>query len=223
MALRVRETTGEGQYIDVAMLDGMISTMSSNYMSYLGSGIIPRPMGTSFPTVVPYRVYQTSDDGVAIAVGSEKLWSAFCAAAGVEELEKHPDYATNPDRIAHRRALDTRLAEVFRRRTVKEWVEILRRAGIPCSPVRNFKDVSEDPQAALRGMFPTLDHPVAGPHRVTGTPVKLSATPGRPTTPAPLLGEHTRETLTGFLGLDEERVEDLLRRGVVLETAPPTR
>jgi crotonobetainyl-CoA:carnitine CoA-transferase CaiB-like acyl-CoA transferase len=222
MALRARDATGEGQYVDVAMLDGMISTMSSNYMSYLGSGVPPRPMGTSFPTVVPYRVYQTADGGLAIAVGSEKLWSVFCKAMGMESLEKHPDYATNPDRIAHRDALDALLGEAFRRKPVQEWVGILRRAGVPCSPVRNFREVAEDPQTEVRKMFPTLEHPTAGPHRVTGTPVKLSATPGAPTTPAPLLGQHTRETLAGLLGMDEERIGELLDRGVVYETAPPS-
>jgi crotonobetainyl-CoA:carnitine CoA-transferase CaiB-like acyl-CoA transferase len=221
LALRARETTGEGQYVDVAMLDGMISTMSSNYMSYLGSGVVPKPMGTSFPTVVPYRVYQTQDGGLAIAVGSEKLWSTFCPAMGLPELEKHPDFATNPDRIAHRDALDARLLEVFRQRPVAAWLQTLRAAGIPCSAVRNFQQVSEDPQTAARKMFPTLDHVTAGAHRVTGTPVKLSATPGAPTTPAPLLGQHTRDALAGLLELDDAAVDDLLRRRVVLETPAP--
>src|SRR5581483_10102366 len=88
LALRAREQTGMGQYVDVAMLDSMISTMSSNYMSYLGSGVVPRPMGTAFPTVVPYRVFHASDREIAIAVGSEKLWSAFCRAIEHPELER---------------------------------------------------------------------------------------------------------------------------------------
>src|SRR5205085_9913020 len=87
MALRAREITGTGQYVDVAMLDSMISTMTSNYMSYLGSGDVPKPMGTAFPTVVPYRVFETKDRAVAIAVGSEKLWSAFCRVIERPDLE----------------------------------------------------------------------------------------------------------------------------------------
>ncbi len=222
LALRARETTGRGQYVDVAMLDGMISTMSSNYMNYLGSGAVPRPMGTSFPTVVPYRVYRTQDAGLAIAVGSEKLWSVFCRAMGLPELEKHPDYATNKDRIAHRDALDALLHDAFGKRPVAEWVAVLRAAGIPCSPVRNFREVAEHPQTAVRNMFPTLDHPTAGPHRATGTPVKLSETPGSPTTSAPLLGQHTRDALVDLLLLDEAGVDDLLRRGVIVETPVPS-
>src|SRR5262249_4742646 len=99
LALRAREITGTGQYVDVAMLDSMISTMSSNYSSYLGSGEVPKPMGTSFPTVVPYRVFRTADTAVAVAIGSERLWSLFCTAIERPDLEKHPDYANNGDRI----------------------------------------------------------------------------------------------------------------------------
>ncbi len=117
LALRGRETTGRGQYVDVSMLDSMISTMSSNYMNYLGSGIVPKPMGTEFPTIVPYRAYETKDRAIAIAVGSEKLWSAFCQAIGRPEFEKHPDYATNPLRIAHRKTLEPLLEEAFREQT----------------------------------------------------------------------------------------------------------
>src|SRR5581483_1689372 len=95
LALRARETTGMGQFVDVSMLDSMISTMSSNYASYLGSGEIPKPMGTAFPTVVPYRVFQTEDRAVAIAVGSEKLWSAFCRVIERPDLDRSPDYASN--------------------------------------------------------------------------------------------------------------------------------
>jgi crotonobetainyl-CoA:carnitine CoA-transferase CaiB-like acyl-CoA transferase len=110
------------------MLDGMISTMTSNYMSYLGSGDIPRPMGTSFPTVVPYRVFQTQHTAVAIPVGSEKLWSAFCRVMECPQLTAHPDYATNGDRIRNCHALEPLLEDAFRERPTGEWIERLRRA-----------------------------------------------------------------------------------------------
>jgi crotonobetainyl-CoA:carnitine CoA-transferase CaiB-like acyl-CoA transferase len=221
LALRARERTGVGQYIDVAMLDGMISTMSSNYMSYLGSGIVPRPMGTGFPTVVPYRVFTARDRGVAIAVGSEKLWSAFCRVVERPEWEKHPDYATNALRIKNRTVLEPLIDAVFHERPAEEWIARLQGAGIPASLVRTYRDVSEHPQSAVREMFPFMDHPTAGRHRVTGTPVKLSATPGRPTTPAPRLGEHTASVLCDLLGLDEASVGDLATRGIVFD-GPPT-
>jgi crotonobetainyl-CoA:carnitine CoA-transferase CaiB-like acyl-CoA transferase len=216
LALRARDATGQGQYVDVSMLDSMISTMSSNYMSYLGSGIVPRPMGTAFPTVVPYRVFHASDRQIAIAIGSEKLWAAFCRAIERPDLEKHPDYASNALRIGNRAALEPLLDEVMRHRPAAEWIERLQAAGIPASPVRNFQEVSEHPQSAVREMFPTLDHATAGPHRVTGTPIKLSETPGAPGAPAPLLGEHTVAALRDLLGLDAQTITGLAARRVIL-------
>ena len=219
LALRARERTGKGQFVDVAMLDGMISTMSSNYMSYLGSGKAPRPMGTAFPTVVPYRVFHTLDRPIAIAVGSEKLWCAFCRAIERPDLEKHPDYGSNAARIRNRAVLESLLDEVFRVRAVDEWMERLQAAGIPSSPVRTFEDVTEHPQSVVRRMFPTLHHPDAGAHRVTGTPVKLSETPGSPELPAPRLGEHTRSALAELLGLSEEALNGLAASGVIHDAA----
>jgi CoA:oxalate CoA-transferase len=218
LALRARDTRGSGQYVDVSMLDGMISTMSSNYMSYLGSGIVPKPMGTSFPTVVPYRVYQASDREVAIAVGSERLWVIFCTTIERPDLEKHPDYRTNALRIANRESLEPILEKVFSSRSAGDWVELLQAAGVPSSLVRNFGEVEKHGQSDVRKMFPVLDHPVAGPHKVTGTPVKLSDTPGRPNLPAPLLGQHTRSVLKETFELDDASIDDLIGRGVVFES-----
>jgi crotonobetainyl-CoA:carnitine CoA-transferase CaiB-like acyl-CoA transferase len=218
LALRARETTGRGQYVDVAMLDGMISTMSSNYMSYLGSGIVPKPMGTSFPTVVPYRVYQASDREVAIAVGSERLWSIFCATIERPDLEKHPDYQTNALRIVNRKSLEPILEKVFSTRRAGEWVERLQAAGVPSSLVRNFEEVAGHSQSEVRKMFPVLDHLTAGAHKVTGTPVKLSETPGGPNLPAPLLGQHTRGVLKEAFDLSDASVDDLIARGIVFES-----
>lgn len=217
LALRARETTGMGQHIDVSMLDCMISTMSSNYMSYLGSGVVPRPMGTAFPTIVPYRVYATGDGAVAIAIGSEKLWSAFCAAIGRSDLERHPLFAANADRIRNRETLEPILDAVFCDRGTAEWVERLQSAGIPASAVRNFEQVVEHPQSAAREMFPTREHPAAGAHRVTGTPVKLSETPGGSAAPAPLLGEHSAEALSALLGLDKATLAGLRDRAILLD------
>ncbi len=221
LALLSREKTGVGQFVDVSMLDSMISTMSSNYMSFLGSDVTPVPMGTSFPTIVPYRCYRASDREVAIAIGSEKLWSAFCQALERQDLEKHPDYATNPDRIRNRAALEPILDSVFLQRSGAEWIERLRAVGVPCSLVRNFREVSEDPQSELRQMFPVMEHPSAGRHQVTGTPVKLSDTPGGPSSPAPLLGQHTRSVLKELFSLKDEAIDDLMTRHVLYESSGP--
>jgi crotonobetainyl-CoA:carnitine CoA-transferase CaiB-like acyl-CoA transferase len=221
LALHVKERTGTGQFVDVSMLDGMISTMSSNYMSYLGSGIVPQPMGTAFPTVVPYRVYPAKDRTIAIAVGSDKLWCTFCREIERPELERHADYRTNAARIRNRETLEPLLEDVFRQRTAAEWIGRLQGAGIPASLVRNFQDVVEHPQCDVRQMFPVLHHPVAGAHRVTGTPVKLSETPGGVGAPAPLLGQHTSESLYELLGLDAAALAPLMARGIVFVGPPP--
>ena len=221
LALLSRMKTGVGQFVDVSMLDSMISTMSSNYMSFLGSNVVPAPMGTSFPTIVPYRCYRASDREVAIAIGSEKLWSAFCRAIERPDLENHPDYATNAGRILNRKVLEPILDSVFVKRLGAEWIERLQAEGIPASLVRNFGEVSSDPQSELRQMFPVMDHPTAGKHQVTGTPVKLSDTPGSPSSPAPLLGQHTRSVLRDLFALEDRVLDDLLTRGVLFESALP--
>ncbi len=218
MALRARDRTGRGQYLDISMLDGMISAMSSNYMSFLGSERVPGPMGSGFPTVVPYRVFQASDRSFGIAVGSEKLWSAFCRAIRRGDLESHPDYATNGLRVQNRRALEAILAAVFRERPMSEWIEVLGSAGIPCSPVRTFAEVAGHPQTALRDMFPQIESWFAGPHRVTGTPIKLSETPARIGPPAPLLGEHTAAVLSELLGLDNGAINRLADAGTIRQS-----
>ncbi len=219
LALRSREKTGLGQYVDVSMLDSMISTMSSNYMSFLGSNVIPVPMGTSFPTVMPYQTFHAQDRQIAIAVGSEKLWSAFCRALDRPDLEKHPHYESNAARIANRGVLAPLLDEIFRQRPAAEWISLLRGAGIPCSLARNFAEVANDPQTEVRNMFPLMEHPTAGRHRVTGTPVKLSDTPGSPSTAAPLLGQHTRAVLKELFALDDALIDDLASRQIIFESA----
>jgi formyl-CoA transferase/CoA:oxalate CoA-transferase len=215
LALRARESSGTGQYIDVSMLDSMISTMSSNYMSYLGLGTVPRPMGTAFPTVVPYRVFHALDRPIAIAVGSERLWAAFCRAIERPDLTAHRDFDSNAARIRNRSTLEPLLEQVFAQRPAAEWLERLQAAGIPASPVRNFEDVVQHPQSEARAMFPWLEHPAAGRHRVTGTPVKLSETPGRPGLPAPGLGEHSATALEELLGMGSAEIARLIEGGVI--------
>jgi crotonobetainyl-CoA:carnitine CoA-transferase CaiB-like acyl-CoA transferase len=214
-ALRARDVTGRGQYVDIAMQDAMISAMSSNYMSYLGSGKVPRPLGSAFPTVVPYRVYEGADRPFSIAVGSEKLWQTFCATIERPDIAVDPRFETNPQRVRNRPELDALLGEVFRPQPMAYWLERLRGAGIPCSPVKNFLEVTEDPQALVRNMFPTIDCPAVGPHRVTGPAIKLSETPAQVGAPAPALGEHTSQMLSELLGLDSATVSRLSAEGVV--------
>jgi formyl-CoA transferase/CoA:oxalate CoA-transferase len=220
LALRARDATGRGQYVDVSMLDSMISTMSSNYSSFLGSMVVPGPMGTAFPTVVPYKVYRGSDREFALAVGSEKLWAAFCGVLKSPEIEGDPMFATNAERIRNREKLEPLLDHIFLDKTANDWVSQLRAAGIPSSLVRNFREVVDDPQTAIREMFPALEHSKAGKHRVTGTPVKLTGTPGRVSTPAPLLGQDTRETLKTLVNSNDREIDEWIARGIVVQSDP---
>jgi crotonobetainyl-CoA:carnitine CoA-transferase CaiB-like acyl-CoA transferase len=215
MAVYHRDRTGAGQFVDVSMFDSMISAMSSNYMAYLGSGRVPHPMGSAFPTVVPYRVFHASDRVFSLAVGSEKLWLQFCAAIGHPELGSHADYASNALRIHNRHELELKLESIFRQRTAAEWIAVLGKAGIPCSVVRTFDEVVEHPQAEFREMFPWMEHPTAGRHRVTGSPVKMSETPGKPSSGAPLVGQHTTEALSQLLGLTTGKIDRLIADRII--------
>lgn len=214
MALRARERSGLGQWVDVAMYDAMISAMTSNFMNYLGSGVIPRPLGTSFAAVVPYRAFRASDRTFTMAVGSDKLWSAFCRAIGRQDLESHADYATNALRVKNRQALEHILQEIFARRPAEHWLQTLHALGIPCSLVRDFSEVVEDPQSTSRDLFPEVPC-AAGSQRVTGNPIKLPNTVPVPASAAPRLGEHTRTALREVLGLDDAAIDALANRGVI--------
>jgi crotonobetainyl-CoA:carnitine CoA-transferase CaiB-like acyl-CoA transferase len=218
MALRARDKTGQGQLVDISMLDGMISVMSVVFLNHLGGGLAARPMGTAYPNVVPYRVFRARDVGFGIAVGSEKLWSDFCQAIARRDLESHPDFATNAQRVKNRVMLEKILADHFCQRSAEEWILALRAKGVPCSLVQTLPQVVEDPQASFREMFPAVHHPTAGTARVVGCPIKLSETPGRATRPAPLLGEHTRQVLHDLLGLDMAAADQLIASRIVFET-----
>ncbi|HXY37334.1 MAG TPA: CoA transferase [Planctomycetaceae bacterium] len=222
MALRSRDKTGRGQYIDISMFDSMISGMTSCFMIYLGSNVLPKPMGSAYPTIVPYRVFSGADRDFSIAIGSEKLWTAFCAAIKRPDLEHHPDYATNHLRVKNRAAIEGLLADLFRTRPAAEWLKTLSAGGIPCSLVHNLREVVEDPQSAFRGMFPFVEQSPVGRHRVTGAPIKF-ARPDQTKKPtaapksAPMLGEHTGATLGELLGLDSASIRKLIESGVVFQ------
>lgn len=210
LALEARHRTGEGQFVDVSMQDGMISAMASNYAFYFGSGVVPEPLGTRFATIVPYRGFPTKDREMVIAVASQKLWRIFCAALDRPDLADHPDYSTNPLRVANRKVLEPIIEEILRAKSCSEWSKIFADFGIPCSPVRNLEEVVNDPQSTAREMFPN-----AGATRITGPPVKLSATPGAAQNPAPKLGADTRATLAELLDLDEAALQALSKSGAI--------
>ncbi len=205
MALHSRQTTGRGQYVDISMFDGMISAMASNFAYYLGSGNVPVPMGTAFATIVPYAGFPAADGEIVIAVASDKLWLTFCEALEKPDWAADSRFTTNALRVANREVLEPQIVARFRQQPTKHWQALFRLHGIPCAPVRNLRDVVNDPQSADREMFPTVQHPTAGPVRVTGLPIKLSATPGAIGAAAPLIGQHTYAALKDLLGMEDFR------------------
>ena len=199
LALEARHRTGRGQFVDVSMMDTVMSTMISNFARYLASGKIPRPMGTLFDGIVPYRNYMCADREITIAVASDKLWKSFCEAIGRTDLSDHPDYNSNQLRVKNRDVLEPMLEAMFRSHTAAHWGELFARHGIPATVVRNLKEVVEDEQTSARNMTPVVQHAEAGAIRVLGVPVQLSETPGRIGSAAPLLGADTEAVLNGLL------------------------
>jgi crotonobetainyl-CoA:carnitine CoA-transferase CaiB-like acyl-CoA transferase len=200
MALEARHRTGRGQFVDVSMMDTVMSTMLPSFARFLASGVVPKPMGTLFDGIVPYRNFVCADREITLAVASDKLWKSFCEAIGRSELGIHPDYNTNPLRVKNRGVLEPMLEAMFRSRPATHWVELLARHGVPATVVRNLKEVIDDEQTAARNMTPVVEHAVAGPIRVIGVPVQLSETPGRIGCAAPLLGADTAAILKAVNG-----------------------
>src|ERR1700675_1208235 len=209
MALRSRDASGLGQFVDISMLDSMISAMTSNFMIYLGSGSVPDPLGTSYASIVPYRAFPTKDVDIAIAVGSEKLWRAFGPAIGHAELVDHPAYATNSMRVKNRVQLESFLTDVFRTDTMENWRAKLRTAGVPASPIRRLDEVVNDQQCAVREMFPFTIDPGVGKVRVVGSPIKFLEKPATALSSAPGLGQHTNETLSDWFEMDSTELSPL--------------
>ena len=217
MALRNRDVSGTGQFVDISMFDSMISAMATNFMIYLGSGNVPEPLGTSYSSIVPYATFLTKDTEIAIAVGSEKLWRAFGPAIGHPELVDDPAYATNSLRVINRSDLEPLLAEIFRTETMENWLAKLRAAGVPASPIRRFDEVVNGAQSHVREMFPSITHPSSGQLRVVGSAIKFSETPAIISTSAPALGQHTKETLSEWLAMDATEFDQLRSAGVILQ------
>ena len=199
LALEARHRTGRGQFVDVSMMDTVMSTMLPSFARYLASGTIPGPMGTLFDGIVPYRNYRCADREITIAAASDKLWKNFCEAIGRAELIDDPLYCSNPLRVRNRDRLESILEALFESQPAARWMAVLSKHGIPCSVVRNLKEVIEDEQTAARNMTPTVEHPDAGSIKVMGVPVQLSETPGKIVKAAPVLGADTDAVLAELL------------------------
>ncbi len=195
-AIYHREQQGEGQRIDISMMDAQVAWLTYQAAYYFAVGEPPKRLGAAHPTLVPYQAFMCQDGKyINVAVGSERIWQRFCQGIRKPELQEHPDYATNGDRVRNREKLVPYLQEFFLTRPVAEWVEDLQEANVPCGPINNLADVFSDPQLLHRQMFLEMPHPTLGSIKQTGLPIKFSLTPGGLDRPPPLLGEHNQEIL----------------------------
>jgi crotonobetainyl-CoA:carnitine CoA-transferase CaiB-like acyl-CoA transferase len=188
-ALRVRDHTGEGQYIDISLLETTMSLLSNVASNYLISGEEAPRLGNGHPNIVPYQAFHTKDGYVVVSCGNDRLYQALCQLLGREDLAADPSFATNPQRVRNRQELVPALQEEFLRRTTEEWLPELRAAGIPCGPINTVSQSFNDQHIQARGFVWECEHPTAGRIKLSGSPIHLSETPTRLYKAPPLLGE----------------------------------
>jgi crotonobetainyl-CoA:carnitine CoA-transferase CaiB-like acyl-CoA transferase len=214
-ALHARERTGRGQYLDASMLEGQLGILSGMIGAFLADGIVPQPLGTAYGALLPYQTFRTRTRDIAIGIGSDKLWRAFCPLVGLALLMDDPRYVTNAARNANRPSLVAALQDALLTKTYEEWEAILLPAGIPMGAINTLDAVVAHPQVAARGALVSCDHPIAGHIRMVGPPVRMSDTPGGVRAPAPLLGENTDAVLKKRLGLTDDDLANLRRARVI--------
>ncbi|MEH6651306.1 MAG: CaiB/BaiF CoA-transferase family protein [Motiliproteus sp.] len=214
-ALLHRERHGEGQYIDLALLDVQVATLANQAMNYLASGQVPGRLGNAHPNIVPYQAFATSDGHIILAVGNDSQFSKFCQLAGQPELAVNPDFASNRSRVENRTALVPQIEQLMRQQSSDWWLQTLAEKGVPCGPINNLDQVFEDPQVKHRKMQLQLPHPEAGLSPSVSNPVKFSATPVQQHTAPPTLGQHSDPLLQQLLKLSDQEIRELRQRGIV--------
>jgi CoA:oxalate CoA-transferase len=205
MALHHRDKTGEGQKVDVAMLDSQVAVLENAIARYVTSGSVPTPLGNRHPSISPFSSFTAKDGHIIVGAGNERLWTKLCNILEKPELLADPRFENNSKRTAHVKELTAILNEVFSKKTIAEWLTVLEEAELPCAPINTIDKIVNDPHIKSREMIVEVEHPVAGHLKMAGLPVKMSATPGAIERPAPLLGQHTAELLKEILGWDEEK------------------
>ena len=206
---------GQGQNIDLSMLDAQVAWMTYQAGYYFATGEAPKRLGAAHPTLVPYQAFMGKDGKYFnVAVGSDRLWDRFCEGINQMDLHDDPKYASNSVRVNHRSELVPLLQELFLARDADEWVADLQAVSVPAGPINDLADVFNDPQVLHREMLLEMPHPTLGSIKQTGLPVKFSDTPGSLEKPPPLLGEHNREILT-TLGYSDADVDQMADAGVI--------
>lgn len=208
-ALAHRDRTGEGQYIDMALLDVQVALLANMNTNFLASGKPPVRWGNAHPNIVPYQTFQTRDGWIIVAVGNDGQFRKFVEAGGRPELADDERFATNPSRVRHRDTLVPILAEMVKTRGKADWIGALEAAGVPCGPINELDEVFDNEQVVARGMQVSLPHPCGADVKLVRNPIRMSATPPDARTAPPLLGAQTEDVLRDMLGYDEARIAAL--------------
>ncbi len=213
-ALYMRERTGLGQKVDVAMLDSQLAILENAITKYAATGIVAKPMGLKHPSITPFEAYRTKDSWIIAAAGNNNLFAKLCQVTGNEALISDPRFDTNPHRNQHIDELSDYIQAKMYAHTTEEWMKIMTDAGIPCGPINTIDKLFSDPQVEARHMLVEVEQPGIGKLKVAGNPVKMSLTPPQEelsADPAPELGANTREVMLS-LGYSESEVEDYLNK-----------
>ena len=208
-ALFHRERTGEGQYIDLALLDVQVAMMANMNTNYLVSGQAPKRWGNAHPNLTPYQTFKSQTDWIIVASGNDVQFHKLCAAGGRAAMASDPRFATNPSRVRNREAMITELKLMISEHTAKWWIEQLEAVGVPCGPINNLQQTFENPQVQARGLRMAIEREDSGPIELVGSPMKFSKTPVQYTLPPPRLGEHTEAVLKRLLGYSDGQIAAL--------------
>jgi formyl-CoA transferase len=214
-ALRHRERTGEGQHVDLSLLESVVAWLANAGSAYLAAGALLPRSGNSHPTIVPYRLFQARDKWFILAVGNDFQYRALCKVLERPDLADDDRFRTNPDRLKNRQPLEAALSDIFASRDAASWMAALLAAGVPAGPVNTIADVFADPQVLARQMLIELEHPTVGTLRQAGFPFKFSETPAEARRHPPLLGEHTEEVLREVLDLAPAEIGRLRESGAI--------
>ncbi|WP_459616115.1 CaiB/BaiF CoA transferase family protein [Bordetella sp. 2513F-2] len=215
-----RQRTGKGVYVELALLDTALGFMSYMAQTYWHTGTEPRPMGTAHPSMCPYQAFQAKDGPIMLGAGNDAQWRRFCEVAGLQDYVAHPDFATNARRLGNIERTVALVQEKMIQRTVAEWVEILSRAKVPCSPIHTLGQALAHPQVQARELIAHSDHPLLGALKQVGLPVKFQNEPRRAKRPPPLHGQHSAEVLRE-LGYDDAAIDSLLAQSVIQTVRQP--
>lgn len=220
-ALRHAERTGEGQYLDMALLDTQVAMLANLGANYLVSDQAPGRMGNAHQNIVPYQVFEVAPradggkDFIILAVGNDGQYAKFCEVAGRPDLASEPRFVKNADRVRHRAELVPMLEAVMKTRAKADWLSALEAAKVPCGAINSLDEVFADPQVQARGMVTHWQHPLRADLPLVSSPIKLEKTPVRTDRPPPMLGQHTDEVLGELLGVDAARLATLRDRQVI--------